>query len=128
MILEDMEAFQSEARPFPFDYTFFVNTKDIMPRSGLPADYIISSKEEAMLSMISLIQIQLIPGYTIGDCCSNFHLLLFVFIRDVCGLGFHSWNQCLQENANPNFRICCQWTSTHECKAKHGKPKFFHRI
>ena len=33
MILEDMEAFQSEARPFPFDYTFFVNLNKYISQS-----------------------------------------------------------------------------------------------
>ena len=124
MVLDDMKAYQSEVHPLTFDYTFVVNTKDIMPGSGLPTDYVNSSKEEVMLSMISSIQTQLIPGYTIGNCCSNFHLLLFDFLRDGCGLALHSWNQCLQENANPNFHICCQWTSTLECKSKRDKHKF----
>ena len=79
MVWGEMKAFQLEARPFPFDYTFVVNTKDAMPESGLPTDYMNSSKEVDMLSKISSIQIQLIPGYTISNCCSRFHLLLLTF-------------------------------------------------
>lgn len=79
MVLDDMVAFQSSSTDWPFAYTFVVNTKDIMPGSGLPTDYIKTSKEDIMLSMVSSIQIQLSAWYSIGNCCSNFHLLLFNF-------------------------------------------------
>jgi hypothetical protein len=121
MVLDDMVAFQSSNSDWPFAYNFVVNTKDVMPGSGLPTDYTQTSKEDIMLSMVSSIQIQLSAGYSIGNCCSNFHLLLFDFLRDGCGAATNSWNQCLQENENPDFQVCCAWTSSEVCKAKQQK-------
>ena len=123
IVIDEMAAFQSNKNDFPFDYSFIVNSKDVTPGSGLPTDYRNISKDDIMLSMLSSLQIQLNAGYSIGNCCSNFHLMLFDFLRDGCGAAINSWNQCLQENENPDFQVCCQWTSTDVCKAKRNQLK-----
>ncbi len=121
-VLDNLTAFQaSSAGMLPFQYNFVVNGRDVMHGSGLPTNYKHESKEEIMLSMVSSLQAQLNAGYSVGNCCSSLHLLLFDFLRDGCGAATNSWNQCLQDNENVEFKVCCQWTSTDVCKAKRRK-------
>lgn len=76
------------------------------------------SANQVMLSSISSMQLQLHARYTLGNCCSNFHLLLKDLIS--IGCGSHPFNefQCLQDHSNPAYRICCSWDRSAECNAR----------
>jgi hypothetical protein len=94
-----------------------------MQSTGLPKDFVKNTKyesteDEIMLSAISSLKAQLMAKFTVGNCCSNFHLLLFDFLQDGCGAAKDNIGQCLQDNEDPEFRICCMWSTTDECDQK----------
>lgn len=130
-ILSDMHRFednQTLRATVPFSYRFVTNDHDVMQSTGLPenfmkktADHI--AADDIMLSAVSSLKAQLMAKYTVGNCCSNFHLLLFDFLRDGCGAARDNVGQCLQENDDPEFRVCCMWSKTDECVEKGKKKK-----
>lgn len=95
----------------PFDYRFVTNDGDVMQGTGLPKEFQDKrpnvTANEIMLSAITSLKAQLMPRFSIGNCCSSFHLLIFDFLRDGCGAARDNIGQCLQENEDPEFRVCC---------------------
>ena len=90
------------------------------------------SMDDVMLSTISSLKLQLLCYYTIGNCCSNFHLLLFDYLRDGCGgdtattgspTRSSQITECLQENQDPRYRLCCKWSTAEECRKKKKQNK-----
>jgi hypothetical protein len=73
---------------------------------------------EIMLSSISSLKLQLYTRITVGNCCSNFHLLLKDLLSVGCGSSPIHTFQCLQTHANPTFRVCCSWDKSEECQAR----------
>jgi hypothetical protein len=55
----------------------------------------------------------MLPRVTLGNCCSNFHILINDFLME--GLGAASSNDfsCFQELPDVELRICCGWH--HQC-------------
>lgn len=125
-VLRDKEKFEKDVMlraTVPFQYQFVTNDHDIMQSTGLPKNFIkntnnVATLDEIMLSAISSLKAQLMAKFTIGNCCSNFHLMLFDFLQDGCGAAKDNIGQCLQDNEDPEFRLCCMWSKTDECDAK----------
>lgn len=125
-VLRDKELFENDMtlrQRVPFNYKFITNDHDVMQSTGLPKDFVKNTKyesteDEIMLSAISSLKAQLMAKFTVGNCCSNFHLLLFDFLQDGCGAAKDNIGQCLQDNEDPEFRICCMWSTTDECDQK----------
>jgi hypothetical protein len=132
-------ALQEATSPFPF--RIITNSEgDVHPiqknwRSHSP--YLNFTSDQNMIAALSSLQIQLLAKYTIGNCCSNFHQLLFDFLKAGCGKVQTSNNatmttsggggqgaECLQSNENPELRLCCGRTELPHCKkirmARHG--------
>jgi hypothetical protein len=113
----------------PFNFRFVNNDHDHSQGTGNPIRMgeMVTNKtvtmDEIMLSAISSLKIQLHARYTIGNCCSNFHLLMFDFLRDGCGASRDQLSECMQDNEDPEFRLCCQWTKTDECLAKKNQTR-----
>jgi hypothetical protein len=113
----------------PFNFRFVNNDYDHSQGTGNPLlmGKSVANKtvamDEMMLSAISSLKIQLHARYTIGNCCSNFHLLMFDFLRDGCGASRNQLSECMQDNEDPEFRLCCQWTKTGECLAKKNQTR-----
>ena len=105
-----------------FPFQFINNDFDLHQGSGNPSRMAAKNKnislDEVMLSSISSLKAQLHARYSFGNCCSNFHLLLFDFLNGGCGAAQNQVAQCLQENEDPMYRLCCEWTETEECLAK----------
>jgi hypothetical protein len=105
-----------------FPFRFIVNTYDTFQGSGHPANY----KEQAddvMLSSIVSLKLQLRTKYVVGNCCSNFHLMLFDLVHSGCGALPDVKPQCLQEHPDPEFSICCEWTHSEVCDARRSEQK-----
>ena len=128
-VVRDKKAFESNkalVQSVPFLPRFIMNEEDVLQGTGLPRNFHIRSNQsgtpysadDIMLSTVTSLKIQLIAKYTVGNCCSNFHLLLFDFLRDGCGAAAENINQCLQENENAEFRVCCMWSDSVECKLR----------
>ena len=95
---------------------FVTNKRDVLQDSGfLPKVQTNYTQQDAMLSAISSLKLQMATRYTVGNCCSNFHLLLSDFLSEGCGLASNNQFLCLQDHPNPEFRICCQWDKSAEC-------------
>ena len=136
-VLEEKDEFMADAglvkKTVPFPFEFVVNEFDIQQDGGNPRDNLpehnleVELKEnnadQVMLSMMSSLQLQLLARYSIGNCCSNFHRVLFELLDGGCGAAYQSGPECLQQNEDPEFRICCVWDSSEECKAKNVQEK-----
>jgi hypothetical protein len=110
-ILPMRHAFASN-KSFPFD--FIVNEHDVQPGTGAARTF--QEKADAiMISSLTAIKIQLQANVLVGNCCSNFHSLLFAFVRNGCGADPKVQFECLDKTQDPRFRICCAWTRTNEC-------------
>lgn len=105
---------------------FITNHRDVAQDTGYLEDVIFDSvnpstsftADQAMLSAISSLKLQLLTSVTVGNCCSNFHLLLKDLLDSGCGASFENKFQCLQDHENPEFRVCCAWDRSAECQAR----------
>jgi hypothetical protein len=79
--------------------------------------------DDMMVSALSSLLAQLGPvTLSIGNCCSNFHVLLNDLLLESCGAGssgdYDHTFRCLQETANPMLMVCCGWRKEcHRLKA-----------
>ena len=108
----------------PFTARFISNAYDLHQGTGNPARTSAKlSMDDVMLSAVSSLQLQLQAKYTVGNCCSNFHNLLFDFLRDGCGAARHQIAECMQDHEDPLFRLCCRWSKNKECMAKRANSE-----
>jgi len=134
-VLKEKDAFMADVDrvrqlvPFPFE--FVLNNFDIHQDTGNPLDNVPehnldvvleeNNADQVMLSMVSSLQLQLLARHSRGNCCSNFHRLLFELLDGGCGASYERGLECLNYNEDPELRICCLWDQTEECKAKKVK-------
>jgi hypothetical protein len=91
-------------------FRFVTNSHDVTPDSGRfsrVAKKVNVSADEAMLSAMSSLQLQLAARVSIGNCCSNFHRMLQDYLSEGCGAASDSYFHCLQEDDDPELRVCC---------------------
>jgi hypothetical protein len=72
-----------------------------------------------MISALSSLKAQLLPRVTIGNCCSNFHILLNDFLMEGCGVASTNTFYCMQETDDPLLVVCCGWQ--HDCHDRKEK-------
>jgi hypothetical protein len=98
----------------PYKFHVLSNERDVTPNTG----FVLSATDkqnatftadEALLSAMSSLKLQLLARVTVGNCCSNFHVLLADFLAGGCGSANINAFHCLQEHDDPNFRVCCGW-------------------
>ncbi|GKY99736.1 hypothetical protein MPSEU_000927600 [Mayamaea pseudoterrestris] len=119
-VIDDLRKFvasEDSRATLPFPANFVVNKYDVLQDTGFlhnqqPANY---TQDDVMLSAVSSLQLQLATRLTVGNCCSNFHLLLSDFLSEGCGLAVDNQFHCLQDHPDPEFRLCCQWDKSAEC-------------
>ena len=90
---------------------FIVNEKDSLQGSG-NAKVFGEHAEDIMLSSLLALRMQLNAGHVYGNCCSNFHLMLFDMVHAGCGLTTKA--TCLQETED--YKVCCAWERNLECE------------
>eukprot|EP00540_Astrosyne_radiata_P023116 CAMPEP_0116849592 /NCGR_PEP_ID=MMETSP0418-20121206/15663_1 /TAXON_ID=1158023 /ORGANISM="Astrosyne radiata, Strain 13vi08-1A" /LENGTH=287 /DNA_ID=CAMNT_0004481341 /DNA_START=168 /DNA_END=1034 /DNA_ORIENTATION=+ len=111
----------NKSNSFPLDLV--LNDQDVFQGTGRPnANNYKARAQEVMFSTLVAIQLQLLPVYSVGNCCSNFHALLFD-LRQVCSHMEDSISECLQEHSNPKYHVCCGWTHSDECDGKNKKEQ-----
>lgn len=93
-----------------FPLEFVVNNLDPLQGTGNTKKYR-QAADDILISSMLAIQMQFHARHVYGNCCSNFHLLLFDFLREGCGMTTQT--TCLQETEN--YNVCCQWTKTTAC-------------
>jgi hypothetical protein len=102
--------------------TIIMNREDVLQDTGRPRTPKYRSQADAIMeSTLVAIKLQLHTKFTLGNCCSNFHLVLFDLLKEGCGLS--ETQQCLQETTNPAYHVCCQWTNTEECSSQFGRNR-----
>jgi hypothetical protein len=97
--------------------TFLINEADIGQNSGYPGDFG-ERADDVMLSTIIALKMQLMAEITIANCCSGFHKLMGEFLSRGCGAAKTNHFECLQENDNPEFRSCCQYSNNKKCEGQ----------
>jgi hypothetical protein len=130
-VLRELEEFASNdtlRKSVPFPFRFVTNHRDVAQDTGYLehiADHPTLTADKAMLSALSSLKAQLATSITVGNCCSNFHLLLSDLLSEGCGARKDSNFQCLQDHDDPEFRICCGWDKSTECRARRNQTKSF---
>lgn len=83
---------QQESSGNDFVFHFVTNHLDVTPDSGFikhvdttPTSF---TADESMLSAVTSLKFQLLPAVSLGDCCSNFHVLLKYFLMEGLGAAF----------------------------------------
>jgi hypothetical protein len=112
-ILKASKAYQARA-DFPFE--FLTNDQDVLQGTGAPKHYQ-DKADQIMLTTIVALKMQLHGRIVYGNCCSNFHLMLFDMLREGCGVHRSPILSCLQEHPDRRFNICCGWSRNDECDA-----------
>jgi hypothetical protein len=128
-VLLQRASYQQAQNHFPLE--FVVNEHDVAQGTGLPRRYK-DRADDIMISSLAALQLQLLATTSVGNCCSNFYLVLLDLLRNGCGRHDHTYSnkpdvnvpldsaptlQCLQETPDPQFHVCCGWTRTDECNA-----------
>jgi hypothetical protein len=80
--------------------------------------------DDVMLSVMSSLKLQLMTRVTLGNCCSNFHVMLKDLLFEGCGSTTTNTFQCLQDHANPRYRVCCAWDKSPDCLARRKDGRF----
>lgn len=116
-VINDMKNFSSSNQAL---FHFITNKQDALQGTGVAKDYNgkNTTADAVMLSSVAALKLQLATKFSIGNCCSNFHNLLFDFVRDGCGSARNAVGICLQEMPEPEFRVCCSWDKSDECTAR----------
>ena len=119
-VMEDMRRFNATSTLV--SYRFITNKHDVLQGTGVANEFHGANDnitaDQVMLSSVAALKLQLNAKYAVGNCCSNFHNLLFDFLRDECGAVQGAIATCLQEMDDPEFRVCCAWDKSEECTAK----------
>ncbi|KAG7357533.1 hypothetical protein IV203_002221 [Nitzschia inconspicua] len=103
-----MEQGKSYHENTTFPFTFVVNDKDPMQGSGFASDLKEHhSADFVIVSSLLAIKMQLQAKHLIGNCCSNFHMLMVDFIRSSAGVVPNATFECLRDNEEQRFRMCC---------------------
>jgi hypothetical protein len=90
------------------DFDIVMNTEDVHQDTGRPSvKRFYSQSRQIMKTTLIAIKLQMHARRTVGNCCSNFYLVIFDLLNSNCGLS--EARQCLQEHVNPKYRICCIW-------------------
>lgn len=101
---------EEEAKRFAKEYPvarILTNHHDVHPDTGFLANTSLSTLGDVIPAALSSIQAQFRTSFVLGNCCSNFHLLIKDFVDVGCGTVEHF--QCLQTHANEVYRLCCSW-------------------
>jgi len=108
-----------------FPARFITNDHDVMQGTGSVGKHFhkftTTTADEIMVSAFSSLKAQLATAITVGNCCSNFHLLLKDLLHAGCGTQENNIFQCLQDNPNPEHRLCCMWDKSERCVARRSE-------
>ncbi len=100
-------------RTLPHQFEFVTNLRDRHPDSGYARGKEIRTSnvtlDDAMLDVMSTLKLQMLPRVTMGNCCSNFHVLLGDFLMEGCGAASENTFHCIQEHPDPRYLLCCSW-------------------
>jgi hypothetical protein len=120
-IVEQAYAFSNNSKymsQFPFTPRWITNTNDIRQGNGATKRPILKPGEtgdDIILSILSSFKLQMNAASTIGNCCSNFHQVIFHLLRGGCGAEYGNNGQCLQSRNESIYQLCCQFKTKPRC-------------
>jgi hypothetical protein len=94
-----------------FALDFVVNEKDTFQGTGHTMLFK-NDADDIMISSLVSLKLQMYAKKVYGNCCSNFHNLIFDFLLGGCGMAEKV--TCLQETKD--YNICCRWSEQDECR------------
>lgn len=81
-----------------------------------------TSADDVMVSVVSSLRAQLLHHRVVlGNCCSNFHRLMQIYVRNGCSSNWDAEFVCLQDHPDEEFRLCCAWDKAERCLERMGK-------
>ena len=100
------------SRPSPaswerLDFSIDMNPYDVTQNTGLIRTFVSNdtTADQVMLSALSSLRAQLSHHVVIGNCCSNFHRLMQILVRNGCTTDWDSRFVCLQDHPNESYRL-----------------------
>jgi hypothetical protein len=109
VVTTEDSAVANETRNYPSKhFPLIINKADAQQDTGKPSNYKYKTQAASIMrsSMIAL-TMQMYPTHTFGNCCSNFHQIIFDLLESGCGLSKR--RMCLNQHPNRKFRVCCKW-------------------
>ena len=97
-------------RKLPFEPRLITNTNDVRQANGNTGRFILpqgAQADDITMSILSTLKLQMNAAHTIGNCCSNFHQLIFHFLRGGCGVEHDNKGLCLQDRNESIYQLCC---------------------
>jgi hypothetical protein len=88
------------------------NHLDVLPDTGflqVSNGFTAWTADDAMVSALTSLKLQLMANVTALNCCSNFHLVLADLLSEGCGASPVNSFSCLQDHPDPKYRIRCSW-------------------
>jgi hypothetical protein len=105
----DLAIMLQKQQSFPLH--LIMNDQDVAQGTGgVKAIQSAENGDEVMYSTFVSIQMQLMTGDTILNCCSNIHKLLLFFLNYGYGSAPVNYAQCLEDNDNPAYQVHCAWS------------------
>merc|ERR1712238_328577 len=74
-----------------------------------------TTKDDVMTSILSSFKLQMSSAHTIGNCCSNFHQVIFHLLRGGCGSEPENRGICLQSRNESIYQLCCNVRESPRC-------------
>jgi hypothetical protein len=109
--------------PFLHPLHFVTNHRDIILGTGNYKRLARNKNfkaDESTVSTLTSLKLQMMSRVTSGNCCSNFHQLLGDFLEEGAGATHENTFVCLQEMADPEYKLCCMWDG-RRCRADRAK-------
>ena len=106
------------AKQLPFTPRWITNTNDVRPGNGNVFRANLShgqTRDDVMTSILSSFKLQMSSLRTIGNCCSNFHRVIFHLLRGGCGIEPENKGICLQSRNESIYQVCCNRRSSPVC-------------
>ena len=122
-VLEQERAWLNRSSQAPWEhlrFDFVHNSFDVTQNMGLVRSVAENhtTADQVMLSSLSSLRAQLLNRVVLGNCCSNFHRLMQILIRNGCSNDWQSEFVCLQHHPTESFRLCCAWDKSETCRQK----------
>ena len=120
-VMETALAFSSNTTymsKMPFTPRWITNTNDVHPDNGTSKRPKIAKGKNAddiVLSSLSVLKMHMNAESTIGNCCSNWHQIIFHLTGSGCGLHIQNAGECIQHRPEPIFQACCEKKATPRC-------------
>ena len=103
-------------------FDFVHNNYDVTQDTGLvrSVDRNHTTADQVMLSSLSSLRAQLSARVVLGNCCSNFHRLMQILVRNGCSSDWDAEFVCLQHHPEEKYRLCCAWDKSDRCRSPQG--------